>query len=131
VPLGLLRFTIPLIFSRPILRECLQEIDSSSNLRLLLHIRLGRDGWFQLHTRGMSLQDGGPSGGLQPLGVLCIEDELVELVRVMTLGTAGILLKTKILHDVLILTHLVFHLLPDLLLLLVFPCTVQQVLVLD
>ena len=79
----------------------------------------------------MGLQDGGSSGGLQPLGVLCIKDELVELGRMMTLGATGILLETEILHDVLILTHLVFHLLPNLLLLLVFPCTAQKVLVLD
>lgn len=74
------------------------------------------------------MQEGGPSGRAVALGVIHIEDELIELGRVMTGSRRGILLETEVLHYVLILAHLILHLFPDLLLLLVLLCTVQHVL---
>jgi hypothetical protein len=78
----------------------------------------------------MGLQKGGPPRRLTTLGVFDVEDELVELRRVAAGVWADLLVEAKVLDDVLVLTHLILHLLPDLLLLLVLLGAVLHVLVL-
>lgn len=78
---------------------------------------------------GVGVQKRGPAGQLLlSFGVIPIKDKLIKLWRMVTADLTGLLIETELLHDVLVLAHLVLHLLSYLLFLLIFFRTILQVL---
>jgi hypothetical protein len=130
VPLWFFGVAIPLEgLGRPIFRDLFEEeTNAGVDLRHFPAFSGGKG--IQLDFGWMGLQKGGPSRRLATLGVFDVEDELVELRRVAAGVWADLLVEAKVLDDVLVLTHLILHLLPDLLLLLVLLGAVLHVLVL-
>jgi hypothetical protein len=109
----------------PILRNLLQQVADIRLRHNLLHLWcvVGGGGWCRrlyFHF-GVGVQKRGPACQLLlSFGVISIKDKFVELWSMLTSHFAGLLIETELLHDVLIFTHLVLHLLSYLLLLLVF-----------
>ena len=91
----------------------------------LLYLNWGWD-WRFGNVLGRRLGDGS-FGGFGALWVVDIEDKLIELRRMLAAKT-GSLFETQILHDVLVLSDLILHLLADHLLLLVLLRTVLHIL---
>ena len=118
----------------PILRNLLQQVTNiglGHNFLNLWRVIVGGGEWcMRLYFHfGVGVQKRGPAGQLLlSFGVIPIKDKLIKLWRMVTADLTGLLIETELLHDVLVLAHLVLHLLSYLLFLLIFFRTILQVL---